>query len=88
MSGNLCIAPDVAAEVISPNKNGVTINLKITQFLRPSVHLIWIIFPKTQLVWIFRKDENASWIMDKSQLSGEDVIPGFTITLDALFSEE
>lgn len=85
--GNILVAPDFAAEVISPNENGAKINRKVVQYLRAGVRLVWVVWPETRSVWVFRADGTANWVTGSGTLSGEDVIPGFTISLDTLFAD-
>jgi Uma2 family endonuclease len=86
-SGNSPIAPDFAAEVISPNEEAEDVNRKVQEYLAVGVRLVWVIYPKTKTVWIFRLSGTGAWVAGAAELSGEDVIPGFTISLETLFSE-
>jgi Uma2 family endonuclease len=84
-SGNSPIAPDFAAEVISPNDEAEDVNRKVHEYLSVGVRLIWVIYPQTKTAWVFRANGTGSWLTGSAELDGEDVIPGFKVALDSLF---
>lgn len=84
-SGNCPIAPDFAAEVISPNEEAEDVNRKVHEYLSVGVRLIWVLYPKTKTAWVFRAIGTGSWLTGSAELDGEDVIPGFKVPLDSLF---
>jgi hypothetical protein len=47
---------------------------------------MWIIHYKTRAVWVFRHDGSAARLTETQALSGEDVVPGFTLPLTTLFA--
>jgi Uma2 family endonuclease len=88
LQGNARIAPDLAAEVASPNDKVFELNRKVTEYLAVGVKLVWLVFPLTRAVWVLRSDGTGGWVAGSGQVSGEGVIPGFAISLDTLFAEE
>ena len=50
--------------------------------------MIWLVYPDTKSAWILRANGSGAWFAGTGELSGEDIIPGFTITLDTLFAED
>jgi Uma2 family endonuclease len=88
LQGNARIAPDMAAEVTSPNDNLQELNRKVTEYLAVGVKHIWLIFPLTRTVWVLRADGTGGWVAGSGQLSGEGVIPNFALALDSLFAED
>lgn len=88
-AGNCPIAPDIAAEVISPNDGADELATKAHEYLRAGVQLVWLIFPKPRAVWILRANGTAHWLCgDSAVLTGEEVLPGFSISLDTLFADD
>jgi Uma2 family endonuclease len=87
-AGNCPIAPDVAAEVISPNDLAQELSVKVHQYLAAGVQLIWLVFPRTRAVWVLRANGTGAWLAGSESLGGEEVMPGFAISLDTLFAEE
>ena len=83
--GVVMIAPDIAVEVASPNDNLRTLNLKIVEYFRAGVRLLWLIDPETRTVQILRANGQDSHIGPDDLLTGEDVLPGFEVRVSALF---
>jgi Uma2 family endonuclease len=87
-AGNCPIAPDFAAEVVSPNDEATALNRKVHEYLAVRVRLLWLIFPESRSVWVLRSNGAGAWVAGTGELSGEEVMPGFTISLDTLFAED
>jgi Uma2 family endonuclease len=83
--GNSRIAPDLAVEVISPNDTSEDIEQRIADFLSVGTRLFWIVYPATRSVWVLRRDGSAARLTEAQELSGEDVVPGFTCPIATLF---
>ncbi len=79
-------APDLAVEVISPNDVYDTVDEKVREFLDAGTRLVWVINPRRQTVTIFRADNTITALRDNDSLSGEDVLPGFSILIAELFA--
>jgi Uma2 family endonuclease len=84
--GNILIAPDLAVEVISPNDIAEDIEQRIADFLSVGTRLFWIIYPATRSVWVLRKDGSGARLTEAQELSGEDVVPGFSCPIATLFA--
>lgn len=83
--GFITIAPDLAVEVISPNDKYVEVEEKVADYRSAKVKLIWLITPETKTVLIRRLDGTCAEVGEAGELSGEDVIPGFTCKVADLF---
>ncbi|MFN0146186.1 MAG: Uma2 family endonuclease [Dehalococcoidia bacterium] len=79
------VAPDLAIEVISPTDRGSDIEEKVQAYFDAGVRLVWVVYPKTRSVNVYRADGSAFRLVGDSTLSGEDIVPGFTIELSDLF---
>jgi Uma2 family endonuclease len=84
-AGHIKVAPDIAAEIISPNNLYEEIETKVAEYRSVGVKLIWIITPETRTVLIRRLDGSCDEVGATGQLSGEDVLPGFTCAVADLF---
>jgi Uma2 family endonuclease len=82
--GHMVIAPDLAVEVVSPNDLAEEIEERIMDYLRASVPLMWVIYPKARCVRVVRQGGKAQYLTDADELSGEDVLPGFTCRIAEL----
>jgi Uma2 family endonuclease len=86
--GIMLILPDLVIEVVSPNDGAEEVETRLMDFVRVAVPLIWVIYPKTRCVRVLRKGGTAVQLQETDDLSGEDVLPGFTCKVAQLFAEE
>ena len=77
--------PDLAVEVISPNDVAEDVELKLDEYLRAGVRLVWVVSVKTRNVWAYKPDGTGKLYRAADVLSGEDVVPGFAVTAGELF---
>ncbi len=84
--GHVRIAPDFAAEVVSPNDRASDLERKIKEYLLAGARLVWVIYPKTRSARIHRANGVVAEIGENDELTGEDVIPGFRCVLRDLFT--
>jgi Uma2 family endonuclease len=80
-------APDFAVEVVSPTDRDIDIESKVALYQKHGIRLIWIVHPFSRTVDIYRLanglvHENVG---GDAVLSGEDVIPGFTLKISDIF---
>lgn len=83
--GHCRIAPDLAAEVISPNDLFGAMSLKVNEYLAAGVLLVWVIDPNSERVFVYRANGTAAILTKLDELSGEDVVPGFHCQVADLF---
>ncbi len=83
--GTIEIAPDLAVEVVSPGDNARDLEEKVAEYLEAGVRLIWVIYPETRSAHVFRLNGGALRLEADDALSGEDILPGFTLPLATLF---
>ncbi len=84
--GWMQLAPDLAVEVVSKNEGAPRLETKIREYLSTGVRLIWVIYPETRTAYVHRADGSVSRLEEADALSGEDVLPGFSLTLAQLFA--
>jgi Uma2 family endonuclease len=81
------LTPDLVIEVLSETNTRAEMERKRGEYFRSGVRLIWVVDPEARVVSAYTPDGRCE-ILDASQtLSGGDVLPGFTLKLDELFSE-
>lgn len=85
--GFATIAPDLAAEVTSPNELAYDVDRKVEEYLRAGVALVWVVNPQEHVVMVYRKDGSTSRLRDSDELDGEDVVPGFRCRVSELFPQ-
>lgn len=83
--GVATIAPDLVIEVVSLRDAYRDVETKVDEYLRAGVKLVWVINPDRQLVRVHRADGTIDEVKAGGELSGEDVLPGFTTPVAGLF---
>ncbi len=93
--GAITDAPDLAIEIYSPNDRPGDLRDKLEDYQAAGWNLVWVIYPptatpkkKAATVEIYRLQQslNPVQVLGKSEiLSGEDIIPGFTMPIADLF---
>jgi len=58
---------------------------KAMEWLGVGVRLVWVVYPKSRTVLVLRPGGVAAWVGAGGQLSGEDVLPGFTCPVEEVF---
>ncbi len=84
---HLRVAPDLVAEVVSPDQYRPEMADKAKLYLSAGVRLVWIVWPQSQTVDIWRPGSDApmATLAMGDALDGLDVIPGFNYALAELF---
>ena len=57
------------------------------EYLANGTRLGWLIDPKTNKVEIYRPGQAVEVLQSPQTLSGEDVLPGFTLDLQLIFAD-
>ena len=80
------VMPDLAVEVASPDNTVAELRRKAELYLRNETQLVWLVFPREQRLEVHRQDGAFDELGVNDTLSGEAVLPGFTLELRKLFS--
>ncbi|MDR3636491.1 MAG: Uma2 family endonuclease [Isosphaeraceae bacterium] len=83
--GFVGIAPDLVAEVVSPNDLAYEIDEKVEDYLEAGVRLVWVVHPLLRMIRVHRADGSITVLSERENLTGEDVILGFVCPVAALF---
>ena len=84
---HLLRAPDIAVEVLSPDQHWPQLIDKIQFYLLNGVRLVWIIDPETRTVTIEAPGQEAQILQSGDTLTGNDVLPGFSVEIDRIMAE-
>ena len=79
-------APDLAVEVISFEERRSKIEKKVGQWLQLGARVVWIVNPQTTLVTVYRPDGSVKVLSESDELTGDDVVPGFRISVSDIFN--
>lgn len=80
------MAPDLAIEVRSPNDRPGEVLAKVGDWLDAGAQLVWVIDPPRETAAVYRADGSQVVLAIDDALDGDDVLPGFTLALRALFA--
>jgi Uma2 family endonuclease len=83
--GYMTIAPDLAVEVLSPNDLAWDIDRKVVEYLGAGVPLVWVVHPEIRAVRVHRRGGPVSWLGEEDEMSGDDILPGFSCRVRAIF---
>jgi Uma2 family endonuclease len=76
------IAPDFVIELRSATDDLTTMQTKMQEYLDAGVQLGWLINPQQQQVEIYRQQQQVEVRNLPTELSGEQVLPGFSLSLE------
>ncbi|WP_414585877.1 Uma2 family endonuclease [Scytonema sp. PCC 10023] len=79
------IAPDFVLELMSPYDDLQKVQEKMQEYMENQVKLGWLIDRKTRRVEIYRLGKEVEVLESPTELSGEDVLPGFILNLQTVF---
>ena len=80
------LAPDLAVEVLSESNTKAEIDQKLQEYFQSGTRLAWIIDPSTRSVAVYREAGDPARVLTESEtLDGEQVLPGFTLSVAELF---
>jgi Uma2 family endonuclease len=83
----LLIAPDLVVEIISPTDRALQVSKKVERYLTDGIQKIWLVDPEQKIVTVYTQGSKLQERLTlEDSLSGEDVIPGFELPLETLFS--
>jgi len=79
------LAPDLVAEVLSPDDRPGELLAKIAEWLGAGTRLAWVIDPQGNEARVYRADGSVSVVPQEKALDGETVVPGFNCALEEVF---
>jgi Uma2 family endonuclease len=75
------LCPDFVIELRSESDRLKPLQAKMLEYLDSGLRLGWLIDPKNQMVEIYRAGKEVEVLAFPVTLSGEDVLPGFTLEI-------
>ncbi|MDF5713244.1 MAG: Uma2 family endonuclease [Rhizonema sp. NSF051] len=80
------LCPDFAIELRSKSDNMEPLRKKMQEYIDNGLRLGWLIDTKNKKVEIYRANQLPEVLNNPTSLSGEDVLPGFVLDLQVVFS--
>jgi len=84
--GSAPYMPDLAIEVKSPDDSFKAMRRKADYYLANGTRLVWLVHLEKRLVEVYRPDADVEILTEDGILSGEDVLPGFSLPLRTVFA--
>lgn len=78
------LCPDFVVELRSPSDSLKSIQNKMQEYIDNGTRLGWLINPKGKQVEIYRSHKDKEVLSNPSQVSGEEVLPGFVLDLKGI----
>ncbi len=82
----LPLCPDFAIELLSPTDSWIKGKIKMQEYMDNGCRLGWLIDPENKRVAIYRIGQSVEILEAPSSLSGEDVLQGFILNLENIWS--
>jgi Uma2 family endonuclease len=79
-------APVLTVEVLSPTNKWGEIMMRVGQFLRRGVKMVWVVDPDMRTVSLHTPGQEPTNLDDTEKLTCEDVLPGFRCRVADFFA--
>ncbi|MEM8874262.1 MAG: Uma2 family endonuclease [Planctomycetota bacterium] len=79
------VCPEICVEIVSPNDTSFEVAAKIAEYLAAGAKLVWEVQREQRYVMVHRPDGNNTRLGVKDTLTGEDVLPNFSVAVKKLF---
>ncbi len=80
------LAPDLAVEILSESNTTSEIARKLRDYFASGTALVWIIDPAARTAQVYSSPIQFTTVAEDGQLTGGELLPGFTLTLSSLFT--
>jgi Uma2 family endonuclease len=77
--------PDLAVEVISPDDRDNEVQAKVQSWLDAGCRVVWLVDPRRQTVQVFQDRSEVRVFRLSDTLSGEPLLPGFSLAVAEIF---
>lgn len=81
------LAPDLAAEVISPSKTWEKVNRKVRDYFAAGVREVWLISPELRSLHCYNSPKTITILFEDEDLTSEALLPGFRCRISELFQQ-
>jgi Uma2 family endonuclease len=79
------LIPDLCVEVTSPNDLYDDVMGKMQEYFEYGVREVWVVWPPRRQVSVYRSPDDVTILKAGDQLTGGDLLPGFTTSVASLF---
>lgn len=85
--GSVAHMADLIVEIKSPDDTVRAMRAKADYYLTHGARLVWLVLPEKRLVEVYRLDEDVEIFDESDVLSGDDLLPGFTLPVADIFDD-
>jgi Uma2 family endonuclease len=85
--GYLDVAPELVVEIMSPDDRWSEVKQKLRDYFSIGVKLVWVADPSDRTVHAYRSLTDVREFSEADMLTGDDVLPGFSVPVAALFED-
>jgi Uma2 family endonuclease len=78
------LAPDFVVEMRSKTDSLSALQAKMLEYIQQGVKLDWLVDHKNRCAYVYRADGSITQYPATATLSGETIVPGFTLALSHL----
>ncbi|HEV3256971.1 MAG TPA: Uma2 family endonuclease [Gemmataceae bacterium] len=79
------VVPNLAVEVVSPSNTANELLEKTLEYFAAGVQLVWVIYPRHRRVFVYEPPASSRILLEQDELDGGTVLPGFRLSVAALF---
>jgi len=80
-------APDLAVEVLSPGDRASEVLAKVQDWLQAGCRVVWVIDPERTTVTVYSGRDHVAVLGPSDTLTGDDVLPGFSLSVREIFAQ-
>ena len=85
LDGYAEVIPDLVVELVSPGDRPRDLADKVAMWLSHGVRLVWVVRPASRAIEVHRSGAAVETLDEAATLSGNDVLPGFSCPVSAIF---
>ena len=79
------VAPDLCVEIKSPSNTSARTTQKVSEYFSCGARMVWVVDPEERTVTVYRKAGDGRVLWEDATLTGEDVLPGFSVPVAEFF---
>src|SRR4051794_26874145 len=83
--GDLHLAPDLVAEVLSPSNGGIELEEKLDEYLEAGIPMVWIVNPDPRTIRVYRGNGTTRLFRAADVIENESLLPGFRLVVADVF---
>src|SRR5499427_9813540 len=80
--------PDLAVEIKSPDDTYMSMRDKVEYYVQHGCTMVWLIYPEKRIVEVYQPGKDIDLLVAGDMLSGGEILPGFTLAVEAVFGEQ